>query len=67
MPYGLATFASLGKQLGIEMPLTRAVVELASAASGHDFWKEARTPKHLGIAGMSARQLSRYLKTGERP
>ncbi len=67
VPYGLATFALLGKQLGIEMPLTRAVVELASSASGHDFWKEARTPRHLGIAGMTAGQLARYLKTGERP
>jgi len=67
VPYGLATFALLGEQLGVEMPLTRAVVELASAASGHDFWKEARTPKHLGIAGMTGRQLAHYLKTGERP
>ena len=66
VPYGLATFASLGEQLGIEMPLSRAVVELASAASGHDFWKEARTPRHLGIAGMTAGQLAHYLKTGER-
>lgn len=67
VPYGLATFSLLARQLGVDMPLTRAVVELASSASGHDFWKEARTPRHLGIAGMSARQLGRYLKTGERP
>jgi len=67
VPYGLATFALLGKQVGVDVPLTRAVVEIASSASGRDFWKEARTPKHLGIAGMTARQLAHYLKTGERP
>ena len=67
VPYGLATFALLGEQLGVDMPLTRAVVELASSASGHDFWKEARTPKDLGIAGMSATQLRGYLETGQRP
>ena len=66
VPCGLATFVLLGRQLGVELPVMRAVVELASAAAGRDFWREARTPADLGIAGMSAAGLARYLRTGER-
>lgn len=64
VPYGLAAFVLLGEQLGVELPLTRAVVELASSAAGRDFWREARTPADLGLAGMSAEEIRRYLKTG---
>jgi len=67
VPYGLATFCLIGKQVGVEMPLTRGLVEMAGSAAGHDFWKEARTPRDLGIAGMDVDQLRRYLKTGARP
>lgn len=67
VPFGLATFALLGAQVGVDMPLTRALVEVASQAAGRDFWKEARTPEDLGIARMSARQLRRYVQTGVRP
>jgi opine dehydrogenase len=66
VPFGLATFALLGAQVGVDMPLTRALVEVASQAAGRDFWKEARTPRDLGIAGMTASQLRRYVETGAR-
>jgi hypothetical protein len=48
------------------MPLTRALVEVASQAAGRDFLAEARTPRDLGIAGMTASQLRRYVETGAR-
>jgi len=66
VPYGLATFVLLGEQLGGELPLARAIVELACSASGRGFWKEARTPRALGIGGMTAAKLRRYLRTGDR-
>lgn len=67
VPFGLATFALLGAQVRVDMPLTRALVEVASQAAGRDFWKEARTPRDLGIAGMTAAQLRRYVETGAHP
>lgn len=52
VPYGLAAWAQLGDQFGVPMPRMHALVELTSAATGQDFWKLARTPAELGIAGL---------------
>ena len=54
VPYGLAAWSKLGEQLGVACPTMRALVDLASAAVGIDFWECARTPEHLGIAGKKA-------------
>jgi opine dehydrogenase len=64
VPYGLAAWACLGEQLGVATPVLRAVVELTSAAVGVDFARSARTPRQLGIAGMSKEQLLEYLHRG---
>ena len=53
VPYGLAAWSKLGEQLGVDCPMMRALVDIASATLGRDFWKVARTPEHLGIAGMN--------------
>ena len=63
VPYGLAAWAELGAQFGVSCPTLRALVELASSALGIDFWKAARTPRELGIAGMDKRTLMEYLQT----
>jgi opine dehydrogenase len=57
VPYGLAAWALLGEQFGVPAPTLRALVEIASAATGVDFWKAARTPGHLGIAGLGKEAL----------
>jgi len=64
VPYGLAAWALLGEQYGVATPTLRAVVEVASATLGVDFWQTARTPADLGIAGMSKEQLLWYLHAG---
>lgn len=65
VPYGLATWALLGEQVGASTPILRSLVNLASAAVGIDFWKSARTPRDLGIAGMSKEALIAFLQVGE--
>jgi opine dehydrogenase len=42
IPYGLATWAALGDQLGVETPVMDALVTLASATLGRDFRAETR-------------------------
>ena len=54
-PYGLATWALLGEQLGVACPAMRALVDLTGAALGVDFWQTARRPEHLGLAGLDRR------------
>jgi opine dehydrogenase len=64
VPYGLAAWAQLGEQFGVVTPILRALVEVASATAGVDFWKSARTPCDLGIAGLSREALLDYLQRG---
>jgi opine dehydrogenase len=64
VPYGLGGWVSLGEQLGVATPVLGALIVLASAAAGIDFWKSARTARELGIAGMSKEQLLAYVQDG---
>src|SRR5205823_9331382 len=64
VPYGLAAWAVLGEQLGVATPILRALVDVASATAGIDFWKSARTPRHLGIASMAKSELLDFLQNG---
>ena len=62
VPYGLAAWSKLGEQLGVACPTMRALVDLASAAVGIDFWECARTPEHLGVAGMGKKAMLDYVR-----
>lgn len=48
VPQGLVLMESLGRVLGIPVPVCTSLIELASAALGKDFRKEGRTLKQLG-------------------
>ena len=65
VPYGLAAWAKLGEQFQVGCPVMKSVVDLNSAMLGIDFWEQARIPERLGIAGLTAPQLLRYLQSGE--
>lgn len=62
IPYGLAAWSCLAKQLGVATPLMDALVTLAGVALGQDFWRLARTPAKLGIAGLDVGQLLQYVQ-----
>ena len=61
VPYGLASWARLGEQIGVDCPVMRSLVELVSKTLGTDFWASARTPDTLGIAGMSASAIVKFV------
>ena len=61
VPYGLAAWSRLGDQLGVDCTTMRALVDIASATLGRDFWEAARTPQHLGIDGMNKDTLLNYV------
>ena len=52
IPFGLATWALLGDQLGVETPVIDALVTLASATLGKDFRSSTRGLQALGLAGL---------------
>lgn len=65
IPYGIAAWSLLGEQYDVPTPMMRAFVEIGSVVMGFNAWERARTPKDLGIAGMSKRELKAYLETGQ--
>lgn len=64
--YGIVSWASLGEMLGVPTPTMRALIQIASVLTGTDYWKEGvRSVEKLGISGMSAERLNKYLETGD--
>ena len=62
--FGLRPWVELADQLGVPAPVCRSLVELCVVATGADQWAPGRSLDDLGIAGMSAAALGRFLDTG---
>lgn len=65
VPYGLASWHSVGAQYGVDTPTMRGLVDIASIVMGFDAWTAGRGVEELGIAGMDREVLRAYLQTGE--
>jgi len=63
--YGYVPISSIGDQLGVETPMIDALVDLASIVVGRDFWSEGVKAGDLGLEGLSAEGMMRYVSTGE--
>ncbi|UCF09474.1 MAG: NAD/NADP octopine/nopaline dehydrogenase family protein [Candidatus Bipolaricaulota bacterium] len=67
IPYGLVTFSSLGRLLGVPTPFTDAIITLAEGLLDRDFRSIGRTVKDLGIdADWSLEEIKTYLREGRR-
>ena len=60
----LKTWAALGEQLDVPVPMTKAVTGLADAALGGDLSDGGRSLDDLGVEGMDRSTLMEYLDTG---
>ncbi len=63
VPMSLVPLASLGRMLGVPMPMTEMTIDLANAMHETDFWAEGRTVSKMGIEGLSVKQI-RQLAVG---
>jgi opine dehydrogenase len=63
VPTSLVPIASIGGMLGVDTPVIRAMIDLAGAMHGRDYWKTGRTVERLGIQGMSVKEI-RFLVNG---
>ncbi|MBT3272813.1 MAG: hypothetical protein HN368_06645, partial [Spirochaetales bacterium] len=65
IPYGLVTYSSLGKFLGVPTPVCDAVITIAEGLQGKDYWSIGRTIEHLGIdPDWSLEEVKQYLEEG---
>ena len=63
-PYGTVMLSSLGRQLGVPMPVCDAVNTLLGALERSDFASAGRTTATLGLDGMSAEEIRTHLFHG---
>jgi opine dehydrogenase len=63
-PYGTVMLSSLGNQLGVPMPVCDAINTLLSVVEQTDFMSSGRTAEVLGLGGMSAQEITRFLADG---
>ncbi|HAI22175.1 MAG TPA: NADP transhydrogenase subunit alpha [Clostridiales bacterium UBA8153] len=66
VPASLVPIAALGQLVGVATPAINAIVELASLATGVDFFAAGRTLERMGVAGMTVDGLWQYVLRGEK-
>jgi len=64
IPMGLLPMVSIGKMIGVDVPRMETILNLAQFLTGEDFVSTGRTAERLGLAGMNAAQILRYVETG---
>lgn len=64
LPFGLATWSSLGAQYGVPTPTLNALVDLGSIVIGFDAWQSARDVGELGLAGVDLDSLHALCRCG---
>ena len=64
VPYGIVMWSSFGDMVGVDTPVTDAVIRLASVIQDVDYMKEGRTTDKLGVSGMAVDELETYLYEG---
>jgi opine dehydrogenase len=65
IPFGLASWSSLGSQYGVDTPTMDALVNIGSIVMGFDGWEAAREVGALGIKDLKLDQLKAYLEAGK--
>ena len=64
VPYAHVPMVALGTLAGVSMPVHRAIIAIAGATLGQDYWAEGVSLERLGVAGMSVEDIKRYVVDG---
>jgi len=64
VPYGLVPVSYLADQVGTPTPVIKALITIACAVTGRDFWREGLTMEKIGLAGKTSREIVEYVEKG---
>lgn len=65
--YGLVSWSSLGKTIGIETPTINSIIHLISVLHQKDYLKQGeRSLEKFGLSGFSVEELNNFFDTGKR-
>lgn len=63
-PYGLVPWSAVGELVGVEMPITRAIIDIYNIIHETDWRREGNNAQKLGLEGMNREQILNYVRTG---
>jgi opine dehydrogenase len=66
LPYYFIPFIHLGHALGVPTPAHDTMINLAELVTGKDYRREGVSLNNMGLDGMTAQQIIRYVNTGEK-
>jgi opine dehydrogenase len=64
--YGIVPMAAMGELAGVKTPVIDALITLASTAVGTDLRATGLTLDRMGLAGLAATDLQKFISTGQR-
>ncbi len=65
IPMSLIPIASLGRLVNVQTPTIDSIILLGSILHGENFWATGRTAERLGLAGLTLKQIRRFILEGE--
>jgi opine dehydrogenase len=63
--YGLVPLEAIAREIGVRTPTTTALVDVTSALLGREMREGGRVAGHMGLTGMSAAGIERFLAAGQ--
>ena len=63
--YAFVPMVRLGEALGVDLPVTRAMVDIMGVMVQRDYWAEGLDLAALGLAGLDLAGVQRFAMTGE--
>jgi opine dehydrogenase len=64
--YAFVPMVRLGEALGIDLPVTRSMIEVMGVMLKRDYWTEGLALTDLGLDGLDVDGVRRFVMTGER-
>jgi opine dehydrogenase len=63
--YAYVPMVRLAAQIGVELPVTRGMVDVMGVMLGRDYWAQGLRLDQLGLDGMDVADIRRFVTTGE--
>jgi opine dehydrogenase len=57
VPMSLVPLASIGKMLGVPVPMIEMFISFANVMHGRDYWKEGRTVQRMGLENRTVKEI----------
>lgn len=63
--FSYVPMAQLGDSMGIDLPITKAMIEVMGAIMGRNYWKTGIQLEKLGLAGLTVERIQKYVMSGQ--